>query len=124
MFTDEQVEKLQEIFHGSMFGYQRQWWDAGNKHRIRNVLKSRQIGATYYFAREALLDALTTGRNQIFLSASKAQAHVFKQYIRSAIPTCTPVTCHSSVAMAVLITSPRLMTFCRWASRPERGVPS
>ena len=81
MFTDEQVEKLQEIFHGSMFGYQRQWWDAGNKHRIRNVLKSRQIGATYYFAREALLDALTTGRNQIFLSASKAQAHVFKQYI-------------------------------------------
>jgi hypothetical protein len=51
------------------------------KHRIRNLLKSRQIGATYYFAREALIDALTTGRNQIFLSASKAQAHVFKQYI-------------------------------------------
>lgn len=34
-----------------------------------------------YFAREALIDALLTGRNQIFLSASKAQAHVFKQYI-------------------------------------------
>ena len=33
------------------------------------------------FAREALVDALTTGRNQIFLSASKAQAHLFKQYI-------------------------------------------
>ncbi|WIL42578.1 terminase ATPase subunit family protein [Pantoea agglomerans] len=81
LFTDEQIEKLQEIFHSSMFGYQRQWWEAGNKHRIRNVLKSRQIGATFYFAREALIDALTTGRNQIFLSASKAQAHVFKQYI-------------------------------------------
>ena len=27
------------------------------------------------------MDALLTGRNQIFLSASKAQAHVFKQYI-------------------------------------------
>lgn len=27
------------------------------------------------------VDALLTGRNQIFLSASKAQAHVFKQYI-------------------------------------------
>ncbi|WP_252182758.1 terminase family protein, partial [Citrobacter sp. wls758] len=37
--------------------------------------------ATFYFAREALIDALLTGRNQIFLSASKAQAHVFKQYI-------------------------------------------
>ncbi|WP_064559062.1 terminase ATPase subunit family protein [Buttiauxella brennerae] len=81
VFSDEQIEKLQEIFHDSLFGYQRNWWDAGNKHRIRNVLKSRQIGATFYFAREALLDALTTGRNQIFLSASKAQAHVFKQYI-------------------------------------------
>ncbi|HDS8279396.1 TPA: terminase family protein, partial [Klebsiella variicola] len=64
-----------------MFEYQRHWWEAGIKHRIRNVLKSRQIGATYYFAREALMDALITGRNQIFLSASKAQAHVFKQYI-------------------------------------------
>jgi uncharacterized protein YjcR len=81
VFSDEQIEKLQEVFHDSLFGYQRNWWDAGNKHRIRNVLKSRQIGATYYFAREALIDALTTGRNQIFLSASKAQAHVFKQYI-------------------------------------------
>lgn len=81
VFSDEQIEKLQEVFHGSLFGYQRNWWDAGNKHRIRNVLKSRQIGATYYFAREALIDALTTGRNQIFLSASKAQAHVFKLYI-------------------------------------------
>ncbi len=40
-----------------MFDYQRHWWEAGNKHRIRNVLKSRQIGATYYFAHEALIDA-------------------------------------------------------------------
>ena len=41
------------------------------------------LGATYYFAREALIDALTTGRNQIFLSASKAQAHIFKAYIQA-----------------------------------------
>ncbi len=81
VFTDEQIEKLEDIFRDSMFGYQRNWWEAGNKHRIRNILKSRQIGATFYFAREALIDAITTGRNQIFLSASKAQAHVFKQYI-------------------------------------------
>ncbi len=81
VFSDEQIEKLEEIFHGSAFDYQRQWWEAGKIHRIRNLLKSRQIGATFYFAREALIDALITGRNQIFLSASKAQAHVFKQYI-------------------------------------------
>lgn len=49
--------------------------------RTRAILKSRQIGATWYFAREALVDAIQSGRNQIFLSASKSQAHVFKQYI-------------------------------------------
>ncbi|QOV67791.1 terminase ATPase subunit family protein [Citrobacter sp. BDA59-3] len=81
VFTDEQIEQLQEIFQAGMFEYQKHWWRAGVENRIRNLLKSRQIGATYYFAREALIDALTTGRNQIFLSASKAQAHVFKQYI-------------------------------------------
>ncbi|EHK8484454.1 terminase family protein, partial [Escherichia coli] len=73
VFTDEQIEKLEEIFHSSMFNYQRHWWEAGKTNRIRNLLKSRQIGATFYFAREALIDALLTGRNQIFLSASKAQ---------------------------------------------------
>ncbi|WP_366541930.1 terminase large subunit domain-containing protein, partial [Salmonella enterica] len=81
VFTDEQIEKLEEVFHASMFDYQRHWFEAGKTNRIRNLLKSRQIGATFYFAREALIDALLTGRNQIFLSASKAQAHVFKQYI-------------------------------------------
>lgn len=70
VFTDEQTEKLEEIFRNGMFEYQRHWWQAGVKHRIRNLLKSRQIGATYFFAREALIDAITTGRNQIFLSAS------------------------------------------------------
>lgn len=51
--------------------------------RTRMILKSRQIGATFYFAREALIDALLTGRNQIFLSASKAQAHQFKNYMQA-----------------------------------------
>lgn len=42
---------------------------AGLIERVRNTLKSRQIGATWYFAREALVDALETGRNQIFQRA-------------------------------------------------------
>ncbi|WP_038260383.1 terminase large subunit domain-containing protein, partial [Xenorhabdus cabanillasii] len=81
VFSDEQIEKLETLFQANMFGYQKVWYDEGQQHSIRNILKSRQIGATYFFAREALMDALTTGRNQIFLSASKAQAHVFKGYI-------------------------------------------
>ncbi len=77
----EQQERLIERFESTMFGYQRVWHEAGQQYRIRNLLKSRQIGATYFFAFEAFIDALVTGRNQIFMSASKAQAHVFKQYI-------------------------------------------
>ncbi|MFM5583273.1 terminase ATPase subunit family protein [Aeromonas veronii] len=77
----EQQERLIERFESTMFGYQRVWYQAGLEYRIRNLLKSRQIGATYFFAFEAFIDALVTGRNQIFMSASKAQAHVFKQYI-------------------------------------------
>lgn len=57
------------------------WYRAGLEHRIRDILKSRQIGATFYFSREALLRALKTGHNQIFLSASKTQAYVFREYI-------------------------------------------
>ncbi|CAJ0695958.1 hypothetical protein LMG18091_02200 [Ralstonia wenshanensis] len=79
--SPEEQEQLQEAFRDSLFGYQEVWHRAGEAERIRNILKSRQIGATWYFAREALIDSLTTGRNQIFLSASKAQAHVFKQYM-------------------------------------------
>lgn len=79
--SDEQGEKLKSLFTAALFDYQKVWFEAGQKSRIRNILKSRQIGATWYFAREALIDAIETGRNQIFLSASKAQSHVFKEYI-------------------------------------------
>ncbi|VXC90877.1 terminase large subunit domain-containing protein [Sphingomonas sp. 8AM] len=79
-FTTEQVEQLEAIFEKELFGYQEDWWAAKDQ-RTRMILKSRQIGATWYFAREALLDALRGGGNQIFLSASKAQAHIFRGYI-------------------------------------------
>jgi len=80
-FSEEEIERLQQAFLDGCFDYQRDWYRAGNQ-RTRIILKSRQIGATYYFAREALIDALTTGRNQIFLSASKSQAHIFLGYMR------------------------------------------
>lgn len=79
-FTDEQIEQLRANFEKMRFGYQDVWYQALDQ-RTRVILKSRQIGATYYFAYEALMDAIDTGHNQIFLSASKSQAHVFKQYI-------------------------------------------
>lgn len=79
--SEEQAEALINGFLGGMFNYQKTWHKAGLQHRVRNILKSRQIGATYYFAHEALVDALVTGRNQIFISASKKQALQFRAYI-------------------------------------------
>ena len=79
--SEDQQAKLEAAFLARMFDYQKHWYCAGQTERIRNILKSRQIGATYYFAHEALIDALQTGRNQIFLSASKAQAYQFRSYI-------------------------------------------
>lgn len=79
-FSEEQAAKLAQAFRDELFGYQNLWLDSSSL-RTRMILKSRQIGATWYFAREALLDAIETGRNQIFLSASKNQAHVFRRYI-------------------------------------------
>lgn len=91
VLEDDMAEKIREAFMDSLFDYQRTWYEAGLAHRIRNILKSRQIGATWYFAREAIADAVANGNNQIFLSASKAQAHVFKQYIVQFVKDVTGV---------------------------------
>jgi uncharacterized protein YjcR len=75
--TTDMLDALRERL---FFGYQLVWYE--NKHqRHRFILKSRQIGATFYFAFEAFDDAVRTGDNQLFLSASRSQAEVFKSYI-------------------------------------------
>lgn len=63
-----------------LFGYQKHL-RLNIAQTVRNILKSRQIGATWYFAFEAFENAVLTGDPQIFLSASKAQAEVFRSYI-------------------------------------------
>ena len=89
--SPDQVEQLRSAFIDSLFEYQHGWWQSAAM-RTRAILKSRQIGATWYFAREALIDALTTGRNQIFLSASRSQAHLFREYIRAFVRDVVGVT--------------------------------
>ncbi|ENL7332376.1 terminase family protein [Escherichia albertii] len=69
-----------EHFISTLFGYQQRLHE-NLQQKIRNILKSRQIGATYYFAFEAFENATLTGDPQIFLSASKRQAEVFRSYI-------------------------------------------
>lgn len=84
--TREHWQALLDDFHAKNFGHQRTWWEQRDQ-RTRKILKSRQIGATWYFAREAVAkvaEAVLAGeqpRNQIFLSASKRQAMKFRREI-------------------------------------------
>ena len=83
------VSELTEVdfldkFISKMYDYQKELFAAKQNPltmRIRNVLKSRQVGLTYYFAGEAFMDAVLTGDNQVFLSASRAQSEIFRSYI-------------------------------------------
>jgi len=75
--TPEMLNKVREEL---FFEYQQLWYEHRDD-RIRLILKSRQIGATFYFAFEAFDRAVRTGDNCIFLSASRDQAEVFKAYI-------------------------------------------
>lgn len=74
------AERLAEIRNELFFGYQKNWYE-NLAQRCRFILKSRQIGATFYFAWEAFEQAVITGENQIFLSASRNQSNIFKAYI-------------------------------------------
>ncbi|MCQ6256915.1 terminase large subunit domain-containing protein [Pseudomonas sp. Q11] len=71
-------------FISKMYDYQKELFEAKQNpltRRIRNVLKSRQVGLTYYFAGEAFMDAVLSGDNQVFLSASRSQSEIFRSYI-------------------------------------------
>ncbi|MFW5487361.1 MAG: terminase large subunit domain-containing protein [Desulfovibrio sp.] len=74
------AQDFRDKLHKNFYVYQHELREA-KQYRNRFLLKSRQIGATWYFAQEAFEDAVLTGDNQIFLSATRAQADVFRQYI-------------------------------------------
>lgn len=86
----EMIEQCREFFEDNLFTHQKAWWEASGE-VIRFILKSRQIGATWYFAREAFMRGMDTGNNQIFLSASRDQADVFKAYIQDFVYLATGI---------------------------------
>ena len=96
LFTEEEIVALEDAYKIMLYPFQQEWIDIldgkkvnGKKKyapaRIFMMLKSRQIGATYVIAIWALINALRTKKNKIFLSASKAQAYQFIEYIKNFI---------------------------------------
>ncbi|NOI79243.1 terminase [Vibrio tubiashii] len=78
-------DMLDEYREKTFFAYQKeihQHKQDDDINEIRFYLKSRQIGLSFYFAWEAFEDAVLSGDNQVFISASKKQAYIFKNYIR------------------------------------------
>lgn len=63
---DNAVRNLNQLFIDTAFNYQREWFKQGC--RTRHLTKTRLCGADWLFSLEALLDALHTGRDQIFLA--------------------------------------------------------
>lgn len=82
-FTALQRERLETAFLSGLYGYQVAWYRAGQdtENPVRNILKSRQIGATWYFAREMLLDAVMMRRNQLFIAPNEAMAQAAREYL-------------------------------------------
>ncbi|UNK21795.1 terminase large subunit domain-containing protein [Yersinia intermedia] len=80
-FTAGQVDGLREHFENSAFDYQKTWYRVGQTGTDRSLTKSRQIGADWLFAFEALLDAITGGRNQHFLTCTRPSALNTRAYI-------------------------------------------
>ncbi|MGV3511913.1 MAG: terminase large subunit domain-containing protein [Novosphingobium sp.] len=81
LITPEMAARLRADMEGQLHGRQKGWLLTSTNLRTRMILKSRQIGATWYFARERFLVGMETGKNQIFISASRAQANIFRNYI-------------------------------------------
>ncbi|KAB7668123.1 terminase large subunit domain-containing protein [Plesiomonas shigelloides] len=78
-FTEEQISTLMMKFQQEMLDWHRVWFEAGKQFRVRNIIKFRQARATSFFAKEAMLDALVTGRDQVFISPNSSLA----DYVRA-----------------------------------------
>jgi hypothetical protein len=84
--TLEQWQALLDDFEDWRFQFQDLWWE-NRKQRTRKIRKTRQAGATVYFAREGMAkigEAILNGQqpnNQLYLSASKRQSLKFRREI-------------------------------------------
>lgn len=83
VFSQSQIQAMADILHNDSFDYQATWLCVWELNIDRSITKSRQIGATQLFSREALLDALTTGDNQVWFAHTIEHARVALTYMNN-----------------------------------------
>ena len=114
------TEDFQKRLHSNYFGYQRDM-RAELLRRNRYYLKARQIGATWYFAQEAFENAVLTGDNQIFLSATKAQSLIFRQYILDICGQAFDISLSGNPLVLHTAHGPATLYFLATSSRSAQG---
>jgi len=84
-FVDDLTQEQFDWYaNNRLYTHQKIIYDAGKDpatRRSRFILKPRQVGGSFGLAFEAFESAAMTGQNQIFLSATVAQAEIFKSYM-------------------------------------------
>ncbi len=114
------VEDFEKRLHVHYFAYQHAM-RAEIARRNRLYLKARQIGATWYFAQEAFENAVLTGDNQIFLSATKAQSLIFRQYIIDICGQAFDITLSGNPLVLHTASGPATLYFLATSSRSAQG---
>lgn len=75
---------------GIATAYQQRWWaDRHKKHR--HYINARQVGTTVAMAMEAGAMRIETGRPQVFIAPSRAQAEIFHHYLRDKFGAAAPM---------------------------------
>ena len=86
----ENVDQAIVDWLGMATAYQQRWWtDRYKKHR--HYVNARQIGTTVAMAVEAGAMRVETGRPQVFIAPSRAQAEIFHHYQRDKFGRDAPV---------------------------------
>lgn len=75
-----QPQQLIDYWRGKAYPHQWTWFEKRHQ-SYRNYLVDRKMGTTLAMAVEAMVVYLETGRLQVFMAATKAQAEISKHYI-------------------------------------------
>lgn len=93
--TRNELTLIHNHFISGLYKHQQCWYDI-NHHQFRNIIKARQVGATFYFAREALIDAISNNRDQVFFTTESNIFSIREQILKFSAEICISFHAHLS----------------------------